>query len=191
MRKPTQIVVSVQVCQRCRLICFSRKLPSYDISQYPRDNPKHADDIKEFKEEVALVNTLGMTAHYKEGYAIKGWDGPIDQRDAAIHLNQATFHPTKYVIGVLKWLQTQPNFKCYTKTRVIGFHEKGVKILGIGSKHVKMDTENGHVISCKYAVQASCVPLQKLAVSLDGKNTASSYEHADCAVSVATIVVVL
>jgi hypothetical protein len=156
---------------------MARKLPSYDISQYPRDNPKHADDIKEFKEEISLVTKLGMTAHYKEGFQIQGWDGPIDQRDAAIHLNQATFHPTKYVIGVLKWLQSQSNFKCYTHTRVIGFHEKGVKILGIGSKHVKMDTENGHVISCKYAVQATCVPLQKLAVSLDAQFTVSKSEH--------------
>lgn len=141
-----------------------RHLPGYDVSMYARDDPKHQDDVKQFKEEVAFVNTFGMEAQYKEGFAIKGWDGPIDQRDAAIFPNQATFHPTKYVIGILKWLKTQPNFKCYTRTRVIGFHEKGIKVLGIGSKSVKMDTESGHVISAKYAVQATNIPLQKLAV---------------------------
>jgi glycine/D-amino acid oxidase-like deaminating enzyme/nitrite reductase/ring-hydroxylating ferredoxin subunit len=141
-----------------------RKIPGYDVSQYSRDNPKHADDVKMFKEEVSFNTQLGMEAHYKEGFAIRGWDGAIDQRDAMIVNNQATFHPTQYALGILRWLQTQPNFKCYTHTRIMGFQEKGVKILGMGSKSVKLDTESGHTISCKYAVQATCIPLQKLAV---------------------------
>jgi len=116
------------------------------------------------KDEVSFADSLGMEAKYRAGFAVKGWDGAIDQRDTAVFPNQATFHPTKYVIGLLKWLNDQPSFKCYTHTRVMSFKEKGMKVLGIGSKSVKMETEDGHVISAKYAVQATNIPLQKLAV---------------------------
>jgi len=142
----------------------ARHLPGYDVSQYPHSDPKHEEDVKMLRDEVSFADTLGMEAHFKQGFAVKGWDGAIDQRDAAVFPNQATFHPTKYVIGLLKWLQNQPNFSCYTNTRVMGFHEKGIKVLGLGSKSVKMDTESGNVISAKYALQATNIPLQKLAV---------------------------
>ena len=42
--------------------------------------------------------------------------------------------------------------------------EKGVEILGIGSKDVRVSTEEGFTITCKNALEATCVPLQKLSV---------------------------
>lgn len=120
--------------------------------------------MKGLKEEVRMAKELGLNAEFKENFAIKGWDGKIDQRDAAIFYDQATFHPTKYLVGVLEWLKTQPNFSCYTQTRMMSCEEKGIEILGLGSKSVQVKTLDGNTISCKDAVQATCVPLQKLSI---------------------------
>lgn len=78
--------------------------------------------------------------------------------------NQATFHPTRYLAGVLAWLKTQPNFTCYTRTRVTNIQEKGIEVLGLGHKSVVVTTEAGHTIHADYAIEATCIPLQKLSV---------------------------
>ena len=78
--------------------------------------------------------------------------------------NQATFHPTKYLAGVLAWLKRQPNFQCYTRTRVVSISEKGVEVMGLGHKSVTIETETGHTITAENAVEATCIPLQKLSV---------------------------
>ncbi|KAI9880847.1 MAG: hypothetical protein M1830_010442 [Pleopsidium flavum] len=139
--------------------CEYRLLPGYQISQYPRGNPKHDEEVKQLKEEVQKAQKLGLPASFQEGYAIKGWDGKLDQRDAAIFDDQATFHPTKYMVGVLKWLANQPNFECYTHTRMMSIEEKGLI-----SKEVDVGTEDGYTITCNDAIEATCVPLQKLSI---------------------------
>ena len=144
--------------------CEYRLLPGYRISIYPKSDPKHNEQVKELKDEVRIFRQLGMKADFKENYAVRGWDGTIDQRDAAIFYDQATFHPTKYLIGILDWLKSQPNFSCYTHTRMVSCEENGIEVLGLGSKSVEVKTLDGHTISCKDAVQATCIPLQKLAV---------------------------
>lgn len=153
-----------EVARELGIECEYRKLPGYEISQYPRGDSKHAEDVQELKEEVAYTKSLGMHTEFREGFAAKGWEGKIDQRDAAVFNNQATFHPTKYLIGVLEWLKKQPNFKCYAHTRMMDSQEKGIEILGFGSKEVKVTTEDGNTINCKNLVMATCVPLQKLSV---------------------------
>ena len=42
--------------------------------------------------------------------------------------------------------------------------EKGVEVLGLGHKSVLVETENGHKIKAENAVEATCVPLQKLSI---------------------------
>jgi len=111
-----------------------------------------------------------MDVTFAEDYAIKGWDGLIDQRDAAIFARQATFHPTKYLIGILKHLSKKPNFQCFTHTRMVSCSESGIQVpvLGhLGSKSVHVKTFDGHTITCAHAVQATCVPLQKLALVVE------------------------
>lgn len=49
-----------------------------------------------------LLRSIGMDVEYQEGFKVQCWDGEPDQRDAAIFRHQGTFHPTKYVGGVLK-----------------------------------------------------------------------------------------
>jgi glycine/D-amino acid oxidase-like deaminating enzyme len=153
-----------EISRELGIECEYRILPGYNVSQYPRGDKHHEEDIKMLKEDIALSKTYGMDAEWKEGYAIKGWNGQVDQRDAAAYYNQGTFHPTKYVLGVMKWLSEQPNFSCYTRTRMMECKEKGIEIMGFGTKEVKISTEDGNTISCKEAVMATCVPLQLLSV---------------------------
>jgi glycine/D-amino acid oxidase-like deaminating enzyme len=42
--------------------------------------------------------------------------------------------------------------------------EKGIEILGIGNKSVIIQTSDGKTVKCNNAVEATCVPLQKLSV---------------------------
>lgn len=144
--------------------CEYRRLPGYEVSQFPKGTPDHENDVKELKEEVAYMKSLGMNAQWSDNLTIKGWDGKPDQRDGAIINDQATFHPTKYLVGVLKWLSAQQNFSCYARTRVMDTKEKGIEVMGFGHKEVQVSTEGGHTIHCKDVVMATCVPLQKLSV---------------------------
>jgi nitrite reductase/ring-hydroxylating ferredoxin subunit len=95
---------------------------------------------------------------------VRGWTGKPDQRGGMVVENQATFHPTRYLAGVLAWLKQQPNFQCYTRTRVLGIHEKGIELLGMGHKSVTIETDGGHTVKAEHAVEATCIPLQKLSV---------------------------
>ena len=149
-----------EISKKLGIECEYRNLPDYEISQYQRGDPKHDADIKELQEDVSKAKELGLPAHYEKGYAIKGWDGKPDQRDAAIFEDQATFHPTTYLVGVLKWLAEQPNFKCYTHTRMMSIEEKGI----FSTKEVQIGTLDGQKITCKDAVEATCIPLQKLSI---------------------------
>lgn len=148
-----------EMSQQLGIECEYRMLPDYEISQYQRTDPKHDDEMKMLQEDVSKAKELGIPTHYEKGYAIKGWDGTPDQRDAAVFEEQATFHPTAYLVGVLKWLAKQPNFACYTHTRMISIEEKGLL-----SKEVRIGTLDGSTITCKDAVEATCIPLQKLSI---------------------------
>ncbi|RAL11229.1 FAD-dependent oxidoreductase [Aspergillus homomorphus CBS 101889] len=144
-----------EISKNLGIDCEYRTLPAYEISQYPRGDSKHDKEISELKEEVELVTKLGLNASYHEGLAVKGWDGAPDQRDAAVFNGQATFHPTKYFVGVLEWLRQQPNFQCFTRTRMMSTEESDL---------VQVKTFNGYTITATDVVQATCVPLQKLSV---------------------------
>jgi glycine/D-amino acid oxidase-like deaminating enzyme/nitrite reductase/ring-hydroxylating ferredoxin subunit len=159
-----------EIAARLAIDCEYRQLPGYTISQYPRSDPKHDEDIKSIQEEVDVARGLGIDVTYVEGLTIKGWESGSDQpdqRDGAVWHNQATFHPTKYVNGVLGWLLKQPNFRCHNQTRVVSFEEPGIEILGMGNKHVEVKTQNGNTIKCEHAVEATNVPLQKLSVVVE------------------------
>ncbi|KAF2768175.1 hypothetical protein EJ03DRAFT_274650, partial [Teratosphaeria nubilosa] len=105
-----------------------------------------------------------LDVDFKEGFAVQGWDGEPGQRDAAVFAHQATFHPTKYLIGLLAWLSKQSNFKCFTHSRVMDISEKGLEVLGLGKKTVVVKTIDGHTAHASDAIMATCVPLHKLSV---------------------------
>lgn len=155
-----------EISKQLGIECEYRKLPGYDISQYPREAKEHANDLKEIRQDGVKARALGIPTKYEEGFAIKGWNGSIDQRDAVIYEGQATFHPTKYDIGVLHFLKQQPNFQYYTYTRAVEIEEKGVEVLGMGHKDVYITTLDGHKIKCHDAVEATCAytPRNKIAL---------------------------
>lgn len=153
-----------EISQQLGIECEYRILPGYDISQYLHNSREHADDMQQILVDGKKASELGIKTEYKEGFAVKGWTGAIDQRDAVIYPEQATFHPTKYLVGVLKFLQNQPNFSCFTYTRAMDIEEKGVELLGMGHKEVYVKTLDGFTIKCQDAVEATCIPLQKLSI---------------------------
>ncbi|KAG9500508.1 hypothetical protein J7337_008988 [Fusarium musae] len=145
--------------------CEYRKLPAYEVSQYSTEQAKeHEDEMNELRKEEAAQRKFGIDARFDESLTVRGWDGAIDQRGGLIVKDQATFHPTKYLNGVLKWLKAQPNFRCFDQTRVMSVEEKGIEILGIGNKSVTVSTADGQTVKCSNAVEATCIPLQKLSV---------------------------
>ncbi|KAL6917373.1 hypothetical protein FSST1_008868 [Fusarium sambucinum] len=145
--------------------CEYRKLPAYEVSQYSTKEKKdHEEEMHELRKEEAAQRKFGIDSRFDETLTVCGWDGAIDQRGGLIVKDQATFHPTKYLNGVLKWLKSQPNFRCFDQTRVMSVEEKGIEILGIGNKSVVVQTSDGNSIKCNNAVEATCVPLQKLSV---------------------------
>lgn len=150
-----------EISKKLGIECEYRHLPAYELSQYARNDRRHEDEVKGLKEEVETAKSLGMNVVFEEGFAVRGWNGKPDQRDAAIFKDQATFHPTKYLVGVLKWLEKQPNFQCFTHTRAKEIQEQSNDIFG---KLVKIETEKGQTITTNFAVEATNVPLQRLSV---------------------------
>lgn len=102
--------------------------------------------MKEIGEDTERAHKPGIDARIDDNLTVRGWDGKPDQRGGAIFANQATFHPTRYVNGVLKWLQNQSNFSCYTGTSVILLDEKGIEMLGLGQKYCEVKTESGNTV---------------------------------------------
>ncbi|PLN76737.1 FAD dependent oxidoreductase-domain-containing protein [Aspergillus taichungensis] len=153
-----------EISKQLNIECEYRYLPGYEISQYTRDQPQHQTEIESLKHEFEMAKGLGLPVAFRDDLKVRGWDGSLDQQGGTIFEKQATFHPTKYLVGVLNWLKNQPNFNCFAETRVISMTEEGHEILGFGNERVTISTESGHKVTAKQAVQATCVPLQKLAV---------------------------
>ncbi|CAJ2510469.1 Uu.00g132780.m01.CDS01 [Anthostomella pinea] len=153
-----------QVTEKLGIECEYRTLPGYEISQYEVCHDDYEQDISQIKEEAQLAKQLGINAEYRDDLTVKGWDGKPNQRGGAVFHDQATFHPTDYLVGVLNWLKSQPNFRCFTYTRAMSVEEKGIEVLGLGHKYCRIETESGKTIQCEHAVEATNVPLQKLSV---------------------------
>ncbi|KAH6649482.1 FAD dependent oxidoreductase-domain-containing protein [Chaetomium tenue] len=153
-----------QVVGELGIECEFRRVRACDVSQYRRGEGGYEGEMAELREEAGMQRRLGVESRFDENLTIRGWTGKPDQRGGMVVENQATFHPTRYLAGVLSWLKQQPNFQCFTRTRVSGIHEKGVELLGMGHKSVTIETEAGHTVHAEYAVEATCIPLQKLSI---------------------------
>lgn len=145
-----------EVARKLNIDCEYRYVPGYLISMYERGDSKHEQDMKFLRDEAEMAKSLGLDVQFRDDVAVKGWDGKPDQRGGAIFAGQAAFHPTRYLVGLMNWLQRQSNFKCYTETRVMAVEEQTDK--------VTVRTEGGASIVCEQAVEATCIPLQKLSV---------------------------
>ena len=157
-----------EVAKELEIDCEYRMLKGYDFSQYLVGTKEHEEDMKSMKQEAELASQLGLDFTFDKNLTLKGWDGKPDQRGGNLVGRQATFHPTKYVIGLLNWLKNQPNFQCYTHTRALKITESGINVpvidLHMGSKGATVTTIDDHTIKCDHAVEATVVPLQMLSV---------------------------
>lgn len=157
-----------QVSNELGIDCEYRVLKAYNISQYPRGSQEHDKDVRELVGDMKAAINAGLEAEYLKDHAIKGWDGKVDQRDAIEYSHQATFHPTKYICGVLEWLKSQSSFEAYTRTRATEIEEKGVTVpvvdVHLGPRDVRTSLESGHRITSSHVVEATCVPLQRLSL---------------------------
>lgn len=149
-----------EISKKLGIECEYRRLPAYTISQYEHSSPEHEKDRAGIRHEAEKAQALGLDVSFRDGLAIRGWHGKPDQRDAAIFANQATFHPTKYLLGVLNWLKQQLNFQCFARTKLMSIEETDV---------VKVHTVDKHTITSKAAVEATCAPLQKLSINAEMK----------------------
>lgn len=135
--------------------CEYRRVPAYEFSQCERKELQHELEVHSLKGEVETAQKLGLNATFHEGLAVQGWDGKPDQRDGAVFHDQATFHPTRYMLGVLGWLKQQSNFRCFTHTEMVSMDEYDI---------VQVHTANGLSVLAGDVVEATCVPLQKLSI---------------------------
>eukprot|EP01053_Blabericola_migrator_P008422 Blabericola_migrator_1__8421@NODE_438_length_8472_cov_502_790006_g344_i0_p1_GENE_NODE_438_length_8472_cov_502_790006_g344_i0NODE_438_length_8472_cov_502_790006_g344_i0_p1_ORF_typecomplete_len541_score84_75DAO/PF01266_24/6_2e42Rieske/PF00355_26/4_4e03Rieske/PF00355_26/1e13Pyr_redox_3/PF13738_6/9_1e06Pyr_redox_3/PF13738_6/0_023Pyr_redox_2/PF07992_14/1_8e05Pyr_redox_2/PF07992_14/7_4NAD_binding_8/PF13450_6/1_1e06FAD_binding_3/PF01494_19/3_6e06Thi4/PF01946_17/4e06NAD_binding_9/PF13454_6/0_0064NAD_bin len=148
-----------EISKELGIDCNYHLVPSYNVSQYQPSDPNYEQDVQTLKDEIKYAKTLGMDGDWKEDLKIKGWDTKVIPQ-GAVYRNQAVFHPTKYVLGVLKWLTQQSNFKCFTRTRMMSTTEPSS---WTGGK-IKVETDDGKTIKCEDVVMATCIPLQKLSV---------------------------
>lgn len=142
-----------EIAQSLGIDCEYRRLAAYEISQYNRNDRRHEVEVHDIKHEVETGQKLGLNVSFHEGLTVQGWDGHPDQRDGAVFHDQATFHPTRYFLGVLIWLSKQPNFQCFAQTRMASIEERDV---------VQVHTQDGFTVTASDAIEATCVPLQKL-----------------------------
>ncbi|KAL4767709.1 DAO-domain-containing protein [Aspergillus nidulans var. acristatus] len=147
-----------EICQKLgiREKCEMRTLNGYKISNIPKGQSGHEEDIKGIKEDAEAAREAGIDAQFVDGLRIRGWDGSVDQTDGAVFKAQATFHPTRYLASLLDWLSQQPGFSCYVNTRVTGIDEE---------RHgVKVFTDRGYTVTASNVVEATNIPLQKLSI---------------------------
>lgn len=153
-----------EVVKELGVECEYRRVNAYDVSQFGVGEEGYDKEMEDLKKEAAMQGRLGMATVWDGDLRVRGWEGKVRQKGGMVVRNQVAFHPTRYLVGVLAWLEKQPNFKCFTHTRVVGVEEKGVEVLGMGHKSVVVTTEAGHTVRAEYAVEATCVPLQKLSI---------------------------
>ncbi|MBE3041081.1 FAD-dependent oxidoreductase, partial [Candidatus Bathyarchaeota archaeon] len=153
-----------KVSERLGIECEYRHLPGYEISQYEQSDSRHEEDMKHLKEEAETAKKLGLDAQFNPELTVRGWDGKVNQRGGAVFANQATFHPTRYLVGILNWLREHHNFRCFARTRVMAVDERSWVSMKGNTTSVTVETEDGRTIGCNNAVEATNIPLQKLSV---------------------------
>ncbi|KAL2783682.1 hypothetical protein BJX66DRAFT_344718 [Aspergillus keveii] len=138
------------------LDCEFRYVPAYRVSKFLPGDLKH--DVSRDK-GADYARDAGVDAVFQKGFSVSGWDGGVNQEDAAVFAAQGAFHPTKYSLGVLEWMKTHPNFQCFADTRATGVEE--------GRNKVIVWTEQGYIITAKDVVEATCTPLQDSSISAE------------------------
>jgi glycine/D-amino acid oxidase-like deaminating enzyme/nitrite reductase/ring-hydroxylating ferredoxin subunit len=108
--------------------------------------PGPQTEQSEIEEEYKASQAAGMPVAYAKGVALKGCEKTRSLR----YPNQATFHPTKYLQGLVRCIQ-QRQGQLFAKTAVVSVEEED----GV----VVVNTEDGQTIRAKNAVVATNSPI--------------------------------
>lgn len=133
--------------------CEYRTLPGYQIVEVPDSHPDYSSK-NDLPQELEACKKLGINVNYNE----KGSIGEAYTGAVLEWPKQATFHPTKYLNGILKSLSTKHKglFQAYSHTRMSKHKDSG--------SGVTVTTEGGHEIDAKHMIMATNVPLHMLEV---------------------------
>ncbi|KAF8470785.1 FAD dependent oxidoreductase-domain-containing protein [Kalaharituber pfeilii] len=131
--------------------CEYRQLPGKIIVSVPKTDPGY-DKANDLKKEFDALQQIGVRVQYtEEGKVGDAYVGAVIEAP-----KQATFHPTKYLNGVLKALKNNQFFDCYTHTRLESYKDLGDGVL--------VTTEGGHEIHANSLVLSTNVPLQEIQI---------------------------
>ena len=106
--------------------------------------PKTEQSVIE--EEHKASQAAGMPVHYAKGVPLKGQENTRSLR----YPNQATFHPTKYLRGLVKCIEARAG-RLFSETPVMKVEEKDGEVL--------VKTESGKTIRASNAVVATNSPI--------------------------------
>ena len=108
--------------------------------------PGPQTEQSEIEEEYKASQAAGMPVHYAKGVPLKGYESTRSLR----YPNQATFHPTKYLRGLVRCINER-NGRLFADTAVMSVEEED------GGVVVK--TEGGQTVRAKNAVVATNSPI--------------------------------
>lgn len=120
--------------------------------------------MKHLKQEAETAKKLGLETEFQDLLTIRDWDGKPNQRGGTVFANQAAFHPTMYLVGVMEWLRKQQNFRSFALTRALSVEDEVLVTMDAKVKKVTVKTEGECTIECDNEIEATNIPLQKLSV---------------------------
>ncbi|TGZ76175.1 DAO-domain-containing protein [Ascodesmis nigricans] len=137
-----------EVARKEGIECEYRTLDGVLIVSVPDTDPEYVTK-NDLPQEAKALETLGIPYRFQE----KGKVGELYTGAVLTMMGQATFHPTKYLHGLLKVLKEKHSdqFQAYTNTRMRSYHDHGT--------HTTIETEGGHTITASSLLQATNVPL--------------------------------
>ncbi|RKO97600.1 DAO-domain-containing protein [Caulochytrium protostelioides] len=143
-----------ELAKRYNIDCEYRRLNGYMVCHYPRNHEKYDESF--LKEELKAAGEAGLDVSWQDHPDLPGFTG-LDPGAAVVYHGQGTFHPTKYLVGLVKAMQQKwpQNLRIYTHTRAFEINDGD-------SPTVK--TSEGLQITAKAVVEATNTPLQKLAI---------------------------
>lgn len=105
-----------EIAKELGIDCEYRHLPAKIIKA-----PEEKNDLQD---EYEAMQKLGIPSKYEESAKLgANYQGPILTVE-----RQGTFHPTKYLVGILDYLKKQDNFTAYTETRYVSHENKDGKL---------------------------------------------------------------
>ncbi|RPA99868.1 FAD/NAD(P)-binding domain-containing protein [Choiromyces venosus 120613-1] len=133
--------------------CEYRNIPGLVIVEVPDTDPSYAEK-NDLPQEYEACKKLGVNVNYiPNGKLGEAYTGAILEFP-----RQATYHPTKYLNGLLDILAKNPNnlFSAYTHTRMNSHKDHGNK--------ATVTTEGDYTITARHMIMATNVPLHLMEI---------------------------